>query len=159
MTNDEWWEGFDPEFYGVEEIDELANQPDANIWTKFEDGDAELVTLKPGRHPGGDGYYHSKKAWGSQHIGQEVTFEPTDDYECAKSPKDTSLQNCWVVILTDPDGLGWSPWPVVAPNVQKAIRKAQSDWRRWCGVHAAADVWKVYRESWITERVAGIGEP
>ncbi len=158
MTNDEWWEDFDPEFYGVDEIDELANQPDANIWTKFEDEDTEMVTLKAGRHPNGDGYYYSQKQWGPEQVGQEVIFEPLDDYVCPKPPKGISLQNCWVVILTDPDGIGWSPWSVVAPDVDHAILKARSDWRRWSRVHAAAEVWKVYSQSWIAKRVIGVGE-
>lgn len=159
MTDDEWWEDFDPEFYGVDEIDELADELDENIWTKFGDEGAALVTLKPGRHPGGDGYYHSATPWRAEHVGLQVIFDPTDDYECPSAPDGNSLGNCWVVILTDPDGIGWSPWSAVAPDVHQAILKARSYWRRWSGVHAAADVWKVYRESWITGRVVGIGEP
>jgi len=62
-----------------------------------------------------------------------------------------SLKDCWVVILMDPDYDDWSPWPVIAATKQEAVLKAQSDWRRWCGVRDEADVVKVYGHSWIGE--------
>lgn len=153
MTNDEWWEKFDPEFYRVDQIDELADQPDENIWTKFEDEDVELVTLKAGRHPGGDDYYHSATPWSSDHLGLVIVTDFRKDYGPEVPPPGACLSDCWVVILTDPDGNDWSPWSVTATDQRQAILKAQSNWRRWCQVHAAADVVKVYRDSWIGQIV------
>jgi len=151
MTDDEWWQDFDPEFYGVHEFEELANHPEANIWTKFEDEDAELVTLKPGRHPGGDGYYHSAKPWAPQHLGLVIVADFSQDYASHEPPPGACLSDRWVVILMDPDDCDWSPWSVTASDQRQAILKAQSAWRRWSRVHAAADVVKVYRDSWIGE--------
>ena len=151
MTDDEWWETFDPEFYRLCKIDKLADQPDENIWTKFEDDDAELITLKPGRHPGGDGYYHSAKPWAPQHLGCVIEADFSEEYASHEPPPGACLIDRWVVILTDPDGINWSPWSVTASDPRRAILKAQSEWRRWSRVHAAAEVVKVYRDSWIGE--------
>lgn len=63
-----------------------------------------------------------------------------------------ALHDRWVVILMDPDHDDWSPWPVVANNKAQAILRAQSAWRKWCGANAAAEIVKVYSESWIGER-------
>lgn len=64
---------------------------------------------------------------------------------------EASLTNCWVVILMDPDYDDWSPWSVIAASKQDAVLKAQSDWRRWCGVPDDAEVVKVYGHSWMGE--------
>ena len=32
-----------------------------------------------------------------------------------------SLENCWVVILMDPDWSDWSPWSVVAKNKEADV--------------------------------------
>lgn len=68
-----------------------------------------------------------------------------------RQPKqiEAALQDCWVVILMDPDDADWSPWPVIANGKQKAILRAQSDWRKWSQVNATAEVVKVYAKSWI----------
>lgn len=70
-----------------------------------------------------------------------------------RQPKqiEAALQDCWVVILMDPDESDWSPWPVVANSKQQAILRAQSDWRKWSQVNVVAEVVKVYAKSWIGE--------
>ena len=60
-----------------------------------------------------------------------------------------ALQDCWVVILMDPDDSDWSPWPVVAKNKRGAIAQARRDWRDWCRSPGSAEVLKVYERSWI----------
>lgn len=153
MTDDEWWQDFDPEFYAVYEIDKLADQPDENIWTKFENEHDEVVTLKPGRHLGGDGYYHSAKAWRPEHLELVITANFDVDYASPECLLGAHLNDRWVVILMDPDDSDWSPWSVTASDKRQAILKAQAEWRRWSRVHAAAEVTKVYRNSWIGEIV------
>jgi len=64
---------------------------------------------------------------------------------------EAALQDCWVVILMDPDDSDWSPWPVIANNKEQAILRAQSDWHKWSQVNAVAEVVKVYTKSWIGE--------
>ena len=71
------------------------------------------------------------------------------------------LDECWVVLLWDPDGNDTSPWPVTAQSKDEAIRKAIADWQRSLIEDSfdfepppAPDVFKVYRDSWIGERVS-----
>lgn len=68
----------------------------------------------------------------------------------------------WVVILLDPDWADWSPWSVRAANEQAAIEQAIADWHAWLEddleddgdeAHEDPEVIKVYRNSWIGERV------
>ena len=65
----------------------------------------------------------------------------------------------WVVILPDPSDGTWSPWNVVAPDEVRAVKQAQKDWLKWLGMHPyrdrpeAPDPLKIYRDSWIGERV------
>lgn len=75
----------------------------------------------------------------------------------------------YIVLLTDPDWNDWSPWNVVAQSIPHAIELARSAWRQMydygedykAGIDeppqltpdAEIDVWKVYRHSWIGERV------
>ena len=77
----------------------------------------------------------------------------------------------WVVVILDSDWEDWSPWNVTAPDLDSAIAKAKRHWRRFA---AGEDDWdqedddvvatedealedpeiiKVYRASWIGERV------
>ena len=70
------------------------------------------------------------------------------------------LNECWVILLWDPDGNDTSPWSVIAPSKDEAIRKAVADWHLSLFEdsaefvpHPAPDVFKVYRNSWISERV------
>lgn len=70
-----------------------------------------------------------------------------------------SLENCWVVILMDPDWSDWSPWSVVAKNKEAAIVLARRAWSQWTQAAGwggddseeadEAEVVKVYRNSWI----------
>ena len=75
---------------------------------------------------------------------------------------EASLKDCWVVILTDPDFSGWSPWSVIASDKDAAIMLARRAWREWLQ-HGddeddqdeeadEAKVVKVYAKSWIGER-------
>ena len=80
---------------------------------------------------------------------------------------EAALKDCWVVILTDPDFSGWSPWSVIASDKETAIALARRDWRAWCQDEDEgeedderededqeadeAEVVKVYRNSWIGE--------
>lgn len=76
----------------------------------------------------------------------------------------------WVVVLWDQDGAETSPWNVQADDLVGAIDKARSQWWRWLdgdetwdrddGTLASElsradqpDVHKVYRGSWIGDRV------
>lgn len=66
----------------------------------------------------------------------------------------------WLILIWDPDGSDTSPWNVSAPDLDSAIVQAKADW------HASLydpddpdsdpgepEVHKVYRSSWIGERV------
>ena len=71
------------------------------------------------------------------------------------------LDECWVILLWDPDGNDTSPWPVTAQSKDEALRKAIADWHSSLledspdfEPHPDPDVFKVYRNSWIGERVA-----
>lgn len=78
---------------------------------------------------------------------------------------EASLKDCWVVILTDPDFSGWSPWSVIASDEETAIELARRAWREWQQDEDdedderedenqepdKAEVVKVYRNSWIGE--------
>lgn len=71
------------------------------------------------------------------------------------------LDECWVVLLWDADGNDTSPWSVTAQSKDEAIRTAIADWHRSLLEESAdfiphpdPDVFKVYRNSWIGERVA-----
>ncbi|MGA0545918.1 hypothetical protein ACO2Q1_11645 [Brevundimonas sp. VNH65] len=71
------------------------------------------------------------------------------------------LDQCWVILLWDPDGNDTSPWSVKAETKDEAIQKAVADWHRWLVEenavfmpHPPPDVFKVYRNSWIGERVS-----
>ena len=63
------------------------------------------------------------------------------------------MSNRWVVILGDPDDNDWSPWSVVANDVDAAVKVAIKDWRRWSGLRDEPEVVKVYASSWIDHRV------
>ena len=80
------------------------------------------------------------------------------DAETARLP--VPPDECWVILLWDPDGNDTSPWSVTAQSKDEAIRKAIADWH-WSlsegsleiQPHPAPDVFKVYCNSWIGERV------
>lgn len=81
------------------------------------------------------------------------------DTETARLPALTD--ECWVILLWDPDGNDTSPWSVTARSKDEAIRKAIAEWQRSLSEdsvdfepHPAPDVFKVYRNSWIGERVS-----
>ena len=87
------------------------------------------------------------------------------DHGVARNPESARLavvlDECWVVLLWDPDGNDTSPWPVTAQGKDEAIRKAIADWQRSLiedgfefEPNPAPDVFKVYRNSWIGERVS-----
>lgn len=97
------------------------------------------------------------------------------ELDAAKAMKEAQLlENSWVVLLNDPDFSGWSPWCVIAPSYEDAVREAVSDWWRFviepgpcravsdpicsCPTCAEAEydppeLIKAYRGSWIGERV------
>jgi hypothetical protein len=67
----------------------------------------------------------------------------------------------WVVFIMDPDYNDSSPYSVVADDEESAIERAISDWRSWLqddelfepSEWCAPEIVKVYRGSWIGERV------
>lgn len=74
MTENEWWDEFEGERF--DEMDEVADQPDEMIWTKFEDG--RLIQYVPGRHEVGGGYYLASKPWGAEHADLVITIADDD---------------------------------------------------------------------------------
>lgn len=70
-----------------------------------------------------------------------------------------ALEDCWVVIILDPDWEDWSPWSVVANDIGSAVEKAVQDWEAWLSDPADPNpdplpkphIIKVYRNTWITE--------
>jgi len=69
-----------------------------------------------------------------------------------KKPKKADLEDCWVVIISDPESTDWSPWPVIAPSVEDAVTLAVSKWKRWANDRTARPyVIKVYANSWTND--------
>lgn len=66
-----------------------------------------------------------------------------------KRPTKAELNDCWVVIISDPESTDWSPWPVIAPTIEEAVTSAVSKWKRWVRDRTAMPyVIKVYPNSW-----------
>lgn len=67
----------------------------------------------------------------------------------------------WVILIMDPDYNDSSPYSVTADDLESAIEKAISEWRSWLqdddfferSQWCAPEIVKVYRGSWIGERV------
>jgi hypothetical protein len=69
-----------------------------------------------------------------------------------KRPTKAELNDCWVVIISDPESTDWTPWPVIAPTIEEAVTSAVSDWKRWAGPGWTdlPYVIKVYPNSWTS---------
>jgi hypothetical protein len=67
----------------------------------------------------------------------------------------------WVVMIMDPDYNDYSPYPVVAEDEGEAVAKAIASWRSSVGgedfledsLWDEPEIGKIYRASWIGERV------
>lgn len=78
-----------------------------------------------------------------------------------------NIAGCYVVLLWDPDHADTSPWNVRAMSKDEAIQRARADWHAWLNDGGDAgqedgsrsnqfddpDVFKVYANSWIGERI------
>ncbi|QCQ97765.1 hypothetical protein [Brevundimonas sp. SGAir0440] len=80
-------------------------------------------------------------------------------YDCA-----LNIAGFYVVLLWDPDYSDTSPWSVRAMSKDEAIQRARADWHAWlkgdddeddCESNKLDDpeVFKVYANSWIGERI------
>lgn len=69
-----------------------------------------------------------------------------------KKPKKSELKDCWVVIISDPESMDWSLWPVIAQTIEEAVASAVSKWKRWVGDRTQLPyVIKVYPNSWVNQ--------